>query len=118
MKHLIPCMLLCALACTTPETRPDPAPDMAVCIPDAFGRAEVWARDEYKTGSEVTKTWSEAHVLRMWRADGFWYALVGPKKNAQDGAAVRLTLQRAQFGWKVIKVEPAQATDLWPSLGG
>lgn len=119
-----------AACATSPDesssSEPTPAPASSTADTtygdDPMGAARRWAadlsEDAGETAPEVARGWSEAVVLRLYRAgDGDFRAVVA-ESDQQNADAVVLTLTRGGGtgdGWSVANARPTDATHGWPT---
>lgn len=122
--------LTTAACATSPDesssSEPTPAPASSTADTtygdDPMGAARRWAadlsEDAGETAPEVARGWSEAVVLRLYRAgDGDFRAVVA-ESDQQNADAVVLTITRGSGtgdGWSVANARPTDATHGWPT---
>ncbi len=125
MRHLLLLFALAScMACALSPPAPSPSDPIAAPAPqpDPLASAEAWARDldaardsADEASRGVMATWTSAHVLHLWTAQGAWFALVASTPEATSGLGVRLTLDPTP-PHAVTATQLEDVTALWPRL--
>lgn len=91
--------------------------------PDALATAEAWLMSEPRQGltaetRAIAASWKDAKpvVLRVFRENDAYLALVGVDTSERVLPAILLKLEESTNGWMVTRAESASTDLLWPSI--